>query len=65
MNGIGGSVALYIQNTLKYIIHDEYWFSNRSETESLFTELDGNGSTDKLLGVIYRPPNSNVRLFLE
>jgi hypothetical protein len=38
--------------------------SANSEVDSLFVKLNGSNGTRQVIGVIYRPPNSDIKLFL-
>ena len=62
-NRIGGGVALYVHTKYNYIVRDEISLSN-DFIESLFIEIIIPNSKNILIGVIYRPPNSNVKDFL-
>jgi hypothetical protein len=54
----GGGVALYIHDTLNYKLRPDLTKSD-SFIESLFIELNDK----KVIGVIYRPPNTDVDIF--
>ena len=66
-NRTGGGVAFYIKenlDNLENFIHNE--FSRMNETiESLLVEIRVSGSKNLLIMVMYRPPNSNSKHFLE
>lgn len=63
----GGGVSLYIRDGIEYTIKKEMNHQN-SVIESLFIEISkgqiGNCS-DLIIGVIYRPPNTDIKLFNE
>ena len=61
---MGGGVAFYIRENLDYSIHSEHSLMNDS-IESLLIEIKVPDSKNILIMVIYRPPNSNIQLFLE
>ena len=62
-NRVGGGVGLYISNKFGYIIHEE--LNVKSDVlKSLFVELMIPNGNNILIGVIYRPPRSNVDAFL-
>ena len=62
-NRVGGGVGLYISNKFEYIIHEELNVTN-DVLESLFVELINPNGKNILIGVIYRPPRSNLDAFL-
>ena len=64
INKTGGGVAFYINENLDYYIHDKYSVMNDT-IESLLVEIKISGSKNIIILVIYRPPNSNCKLFLE
>ena len=62
-NRVGGGVGLYISKKFKFTIHEE--ISVMSDVvESLFVELTNPRGKNVLIGVIYRPPRSNMNDFL-
>ena len=62
-NRVGGGVGLYISNKFEYIIHEELNVTS-AVLESLFVELIIPNGKNILIGVIYRPPRSNLDAFL-
>ena len=60
----GGGVAFYIRESIDYFVHSEHSLMN-DFIESLLVEVNVTGSKNILIMVIYRPPNSNIKLFLE
>ena len=56
----GGGVAFYIQEQLQFKIRHDL---SIKECESLFIEIDNEKNT--IIGLIYRPPNSNIDSFYE
>ena len=59
----GGGVALYVRDTMHgSFLRNEFSFSF-SYLESLFVEMPGLTGKNILVGVIYRPPNSNFLNF--
>ena len=63
----GGGVSMFVKNNLDYFIRDELGVNDRN-IESLFIELSKesiNKSQDAIVGVLYRPPDTNIRLFNE
>ena len=62
-NRVGGGVGLYISNKFEFIIHEELNVTN-DVLESLFVELVNPNGKNILIGVIYRPPRSNLDAFL-
>ena len=63
----GGGVSLYIKEGVEYIIRKELTYQNAC-IESLFIEVRkgqiGN-ENDVIIGIIYRPPNTDVQMFNE
>ena len=60
----GGGVALYVRNSYDYIIHESISLCT-DYFESLFIELHMPNRKNIIIGIIYRPPNSNSRNFLD
>ena len=58
----GGGVALYVKNGLNYLIRNDLSFSS-PEIEILFIEIKGSTAKPKLIGCVYRPPNTDVSQF--
>ena len=61
----GGGVALFIKETIDYSVRDDLRYQNDT-IEALFIEIDKsvfNKKQNIILGVIYRPPNTNIRTF--
>ena len=61
----GGGVSIYIQDFLEYYTRDDLCNQN-STIESVFIEIDKDQiGKDKnlIIGVIYRPPNSDIYSF--
>ena len=60
----GGGVSIYIQDFLEYYTREDLCYQN-STIESVFIEIDkdqiGKGK-NVIIGVIYRPPNSDIYL---
>ena len=59
----GGGVALYLSHYFKYTVLDELNFMN-DFIESLFVEITIPHCKNIIVGIIYRPPNSNSNDFL-
>ena len=62
-NKTGGGVCLYILKKYDYIIHEQLNIMNDT-VESLFIEIIIPDSKNIFIGVIYRPPNSNINDFV-
>ena len=60
---IGGGVGIYLSKKYDHLIHERLNCMN-NVVESLFTELIIPNSKNILIGVIYRPPNSNLNDFM-
>ena len=61
----GGGVSIYIQDFLEYYTREDLCYQN-SIIESVFIEIDKDQiGKDKnvIIGVVYRPPNSDIYLF--
>lgn len=63
-NRTGGGVAFYIKENIVYTIHNGLSSMNE-HIESLLVEINISGTRNILIMVIYRPPNSNSKQFLE
>ena len=61
-NGKGGGVALYIRNDLQYKIRHDIQIEG---IETLFLEIIDDKYKNKIVGVIYRPPNNVADTFLD
>ena len=59
----GGGVALYLSDCFKFTVLDEITLMN-DFIESLFVEITVPNSKNIIVGIIYRPPNSNSNDFL-
>lgn len=66
-NRIGGGVGIYIDNDLEFKLRPDLAFRDISSpsTESLFIEIRRPLSKNIIIGVIYRPPDSNVNDFVQ
>ena len=62
-NRTGGGVALYLSHKFEYVIHDELNMMS-DIVESLFIEISNPQSKNIIIGVVYRPPSSNPKDFL-
>lgn len=62
----GGGVSLYIREHLSHTMREDISIMN-DNLETLFIELDnlGNNKCKTIVGVIYRPPNSNINVFMD
>ena len=54
-NGKGGGVALYIRNDLHYKVRHDIQIEG---IETLFLEITDEKHKNKIVGVMYRPPNN-------
>jgi hypothetical protein len=65
-NGVtsGGGVALFISNSFSYIERVDLKKHANINLEMLFVELKEPGLANKIVGVVYRPPDSNLDLFM-
>ena len=63
---MGGGVAFYFDDDLKLNIklRSDLLCENMNIMESLFVQVAQHGIKDIILGVIYRPPNTNVNDFV-
>ena len=62
LNRTGGGVALYVPHCFDYTVCDELNIMNRY-IESLFIEISVPQSKNIIIGIIYRPPNTNLNEF--
>lgn len=60
-NRSGGGVCFYIREDLSFKVREDLGID---ECESLFIELDQKHGKNIIVGVIYRPPDSNLETFL-
>ena len=63
LNRIGGGVSLYVPHCLEYTVCDDLNVMN-NYIESLFIEISIPQNKNIIIGIIYRPPNSNVIEFI-
>jgi len=61
----GGGVALYILDGYTSQVREDYAFPTSSIVDSLFIDLSGPNVNKKTIGVVYRPPNSDIKQFLQ
>ena len=66
-NRIGGGVGIYVNNDLEFKPRPDLALPDISalSIESLFIEIRRSLSKNIIIGVIYRPPNSNVNDFVQ
>ena len=62
INRHGGGVACFISNEHEYSVIPELTLLTEC-VESLFIHIKNNGTKDIVVGIIYRPPNSNLDSF--
>ena len=60
--GKGGGVAFYIHNNLKYKLRRDICVEG---IESMFIEITVNNIKNRIVGILYRPPNNVVDVFLD
>ena len=58
----GGGVCLYAASELSVSICDELFIAD-GHSDSLFIEIDVKSSKNIIVGVIYRPPDSDIDIF--
>ena len=61
-NGKGGGVALYIYDNLQYKVRHDIQLEG---IETLFIEIIDDKHKNKIIGVMYRPPNNVADVFLD
>lgn len=61
---VGGGVSLYIGEHLNYKERPELAFTVDGSAESLFAEINRTKEKNVIVGIIYRPPDSNLNEFL-
>lgn len=60
----GGGVCLYIKNDIKYKVRDDLAKINHpANVESLFIEIERPKSKNIVVGVLYRPPDQDLKEF--
>jgi hypothetical protein len=57
---LGGGVTIYVKNSLYYKVRTEISINN---LEILWVEIRNSNNDNFLVGVIYRPPNSNLHIW--
>ena len=62
---VGGEVGLYVQSDLEHRLLTNCMFSDPNLIESLFVEITVPNGKNVIIGIVYRPPNHNVELFME
>ena len=62
LDKVGGGLGIYLCNHLDYSICEELTFINKS-IECLFITVKRKFKSNMLLGVVYRPPNGEIKLF--
>ena len=60
----GGGVGLYLQDHIEFKEREDLNIFN-DIYESIFIEIIGNSSKNTIVGVIYRPPGSNLKEFYD
>ena len=63
-NKAGGGVALYIHDSLEYILRNDLALDNNT-CESLFIEIPRSGQKNIIVGVIYKPPKVDPATFVD
>jgi len=64
-NKAGGGVSLLINESKEYVVRTDLCVYNEC-TESLFIEMQNSKKkTNIIIGVVYRPPNTNVNDFIQ
>ena len=61
---VGGGVCLYSHSSMHVNVRDDLTI-NDNHSESLFIEIDNKTGKNLVVGVIYRPPNSDPSAFIE
>ena len=64
-NRAGGGVSLFVKESMEYVVRQDMSLNN-DNIESLFIEIDKNvlgRDRNVIVGVIYRPPATNIRTF--
>ena len=64
-NKTGGGVGLYFSVDLNYKLRNDLNFNNTGCAESLFIEITKSNGKNIVVGVVYRPPNSDVNDFIQ
>ena len=60
----GGGVGLYLEDNFDFKCRPDLVFSCTECAESLFVEINRPKEKNIIVGVVYRPPNSNLRDFM-
>ena len=60
----GGGVCMYVDGKMPYNMRNDLnELNNPKDTESLFIEIEKQKSKNIVIGVIYRPPDQNMKEF--
>ena len=63
-NNRGGGVCLYVDDKINYSVrHDLNKMKHPDKTETLFIEIDRPKAKNVVIGVVYRSPDQDVRIF--
>ena len=62
---LGGGVGLYVSNDLNFKIREDIRVPNEEVMEPLFIEIIRPHGKNIIVGIIYRPPNQSVDVFVE
>ena len=60
----GGGVGLHLSDNCDFKVRDDLSGSDADVMESLFIEIVRSNEKNIVVGVIYRPPNTNVDVFV-
>ena len=60
----GGGVCLYLVDNFDFKCRPDVVFSCTECAESLFVEINRPKEKNKIVGVVYRPPNQNLQDFM-
>ena len=63
VNKSGGGVGMYILNNIDFKLRDDIT-SDLTSMESMFIEIDNKERKNTVIGNIYRPPNCDIKKFL-
>ena len=65
LNRTGGGVGLFISNDIVYKLRPDLIIFDSQIMESIFVEIIRPKQSNIIVGNIYRPPNSNLQMFID
>lgn len=60
----GGGVGMFVNNEIDFKLRHDIGIFDSQIMESVFIELPRANETNIIIGTIYRPPNTNIQVFI-